>query len=91
VDGRLAVSVVPAADLSAFAIFLLASFRVDALVTVRPAAERFFARAGLPIDPFAPPFRTVVFLATATLPAPFLAAALLATSFLPKLLLAARF
>ena len=87
---RLAVFVAPAADLFVFAIFLLASFRPDAVVTVR-LAERFFAGAGLPIDPFAPPFRTVVFLATATLPAPFLAAALLATPFLPKLLLAARF
>jgi hypothetical protein len=28
-------------------------------------AERFFAGAALPIDPFAPPFRTVVFLASA--------------------------
>jgi hypothetical protein len=83
--------VVPAADLLVFAIFLLASFRPDAVVTVRLAAERFFARGGLPIDPFAPPFRTVVFLATATLPAPILDAALLATPFLPELLLAARF
>ena len=88
---RLAVFVVPAADLFVFAIFLLAIFRPDAVVTVRLAAERFFGRAALPIDPIAPPFRTVVFLATAPLPAPFLAAALLATPFLPKLLLAARF
>jgi hypothetical protein len=45
----------------------------------------------LPIDPFAPTFRTVVNLAAATLLATFLAAALLTTPFLPKLLLAARF
>jgi hypothetical protein len=44
--------VVPAADFFVFAIFLLASFWPDAVVTVRLAAERFFARAGLPIDPF---------------------------------------
>ena len=79
---RLAVFFVPAADLFVFAIFLLASFRPDAVVRVRLPAERFFGRAALPIDPFAPPFRTVVFLATAPLPARFLAAALLATPFL---------
>ena len=83
---RVAVFVVPAAVRFVFASFLLASFRPDAVVTVRLAAERFFARVGLPIDPFAPPFRTVFLLETATLPAP-LAAALLATPFLPKLLL----
>ena len=85
---RLAVFVVPTEDFFVFAIFLLASFRPDTVVRVRLAVERFFDRAALPIDPFAPPFRRVVFLATAPLPAPFLAATLLATPFLPKLLLA---
>jgi hypothetical protein len=64
---RVALFVVPAADLFVFAIFLLASLRPDAVVTVRLAAERFFARVGLPIDPFAPPFRKVVFLAKPTI------------------------
>jgi hypothetical protein len=41
---RVAVFVVPAADLFVFAIFLLVSFRPDAVVTVRLAAERFLAR-----------------------------------------------
>jgi hypothetical protein len=41
----LAVFLVPAADLFVFAIFLLASFRPDAVVTVSLAVERFFARA----------------------------------------------